>query len=150
MSLLESLKKAQIFMGLSQDELGKIATLCKQRAYSLGETILSEGESSRELFIIEQGMVEVSVGKSDAATVLVNLGTGQVFGEMTLVDRGARSATVKAATDETVLQAIPHDALLQLCEQDNHTGFILMRNLAAEMSLKLRYYNISGQIDTKR
>ena len=62
---------------------------------------------------------------------------------MTLVDRGARSASVRALDDGTVLQVIPHKGFLELCEEDNHIGFIVMRNLAAEMSLRLRLYNIT-------
>jgi CRP-like cAMP-binding protein len=147
MSLIESLSKAQLFMGLSADELERIGALCKTRVYEPGETVLSEGDTSRELFIVEQGMVEVSLGKAEASTPLINLGTGQVFGEMTLVDRGARSATVTAVEDGTVLYGIPHQGFLDLCEADNHIGFIVMRNLAADMSLKLRYYNIAGQIN---
>lgn len=147
MSLIDSLKKAQLFIGLAPDELARIAPLCQQRSYNKGDTILSEGETTRELFIVEQGTVEVSLGTAEASTPLINLGTGQVFGEMTLVDRGARSATVKAVKDGTVLYVIPHQAFLQLCEEDNHIGFIVMRNLAADMSLKLRYYNIAGRIN---
>ena len=147
MSLIEALGKAQLFSDLSAEEMEKIALLCEQRVYGEGDTVLSEGETSRELFIIGQGMVEVSLKTAEASTPLIHLGTGQGFGEMTLVDRGARSATVKAVADETVLQVIPHEALLQLCQEDNHIGFIVMRNLAAEMSLKLRYYNISGAIN---
>jgi CRP-like cAMP-binding protein len=146
MSLVESLGKAQIFIGLAQDELARIAALCQQRVYAKGDTILSEGETSRELFIIGQGMVEISLGTADASTPIINLGTGQVFGEMTLVDRGARSATAKALTDKTLLNVIPHNAFLELCQEDNHIGFIVMRNLAADMSLKLRYSNIAGQM----
>jgi CRP-like cAMP-binding protein len=147
MSLSEALDKAQLFSDLSAEEMEKIALLCEQRVYGKGDTVLSEGETSRELFIIGQGMVEVSLKTAEASTPLIHLGTGQVFGEMTMVDRGARSATVKAVADETVLQVIPHNALLQLCQEDNHIGFIVMRNLAAEMSLKLRYYNISGAMN---
>jgi len=147
MSLIEALGKAQLFSDLSEEERGKIALLCEQRVYGKGDTVLSEGETSRELFIIGQGMVEVSLKTAEASPPIIHLGTGQVFGEMTMVDRGARSATVKAVADETVLQVIPHNALLQLCEEDNHIGFIVMRNLAAEMSLKLRYYNISGAMN---
>jgi CRP/FNR family cyclic AMP-dependent transcriptional regulator len=150
MSLVESLSKTQIFTGLSQDELERIATLCQQRTYSRGDTILSEGETSRELFIIDQGMVEVSVLTAEAPTPLVNLGAGQVVGEMTLVDRGARSATVKAVSDKTVLNVIPHEDFLSLCQEDNHIGFIVMRNLAAEMSLKLRFRNIAEQMGANR
>ena len=147
MSLIESLGKAQLFSDLSKQEMKKIAVLCQQRVYSQGDTVLCEGETSRELFIIGQGMVEVSLKTAEASTPLIHLGTGQVFGEMTMVDRGARSATVKAVADETVLLVIPHHDLLQLCKEDNHIGFIVMRNLAAEMSLKLRYYNISGAMN---
>jgi CRP-like cAMP-binding protein len=147
MSLIESLSKAQLFSDLSDHEMEKIATLCQQRTYGHGDTVLSEGETSRELFIIGQGMVEVSLKTVEASTPLIHLGTGQVFGEMTMVDRGARSATVNAVADETVLLVIPHQDLLQLCKDNNHIGFIVMRNLAAEMSLKLRYYNISGAMN---
>jgi len=150
MPLIESLKKVQIFTGLSQEELGRIAALCQQRVHDKGTTILSEGETSRELFIVGQGMVEVSLGRAEYATPVMRLGMGQVVGEMSLVDRGARSATAKAVSDETVLYVIPHDAFLELCEADNHIGFIVMRNLAAEISLKLRYYNIAGQMDADR
>lgn len=146
MSLVESLKKAQIFSDLAQAELEKIAALGYERSFGKGDTILSEGEKSRELFIIGEGMVEVSLTTADTSTPLVNLGTGQIFGEMSLVDRGARSATVTAVSD-AVLQVIPHEAFLQLCHKDNHIGFIVMRNLAAEMSLRLRYHNIARSMD---
>ena len=149
MSLLESLRKARIFSGLSQGDLQGIAKLCQQRVYNQNDVILSEGEGSNELFIIGQGTVEVSISMSgETSNPLMNLGVGQVVGEMALVDRGARSATVKAMKDETVLYVIPHEVFHQLCEKDNHIGFIVMRNLAAEMSLKLRYRNIAEQMDT--
>ena len=142
MSLLESLGRVQLFTELSKDELERIAALCQPRVYQKGDTIVSVGETSRELFILGQGTVEISLSTPEATTPLINLGTGQIFGEMALVDRGARSATVKAIDDDTLLQVIQHDALLKLCEDDQHFGFIVMRNLAAEMSLRLRLRNI--------
>ncbi len=147
MSITRPLDRAQLFTGLSQEELQKITSLSERRTYQKGDTVLSEGEISRELFIVSKGTVEVSLKTDEASTPLLRLGAGQIFGEMTLVDRGARSATVTALEDPTVLQVIPHDALLQLCEDDNHIGFTVMRNLAAEMSLRLRYYNISLTMD---
>lgn len=148
MSLLESLGRVQLFMELTKDELERIAALCQPRVYRKGEPIVSEGETSRELFIISQGTVEVSLLTQGATKPLVNLGTGQIFGEMALVDRGARSATVTAIADETELQVIQHDAFLNLCEKNEHFGFIVMRNLAAEMSLRLRLRNIERVRDT--
>jgi CRP/FNR family cyclic AMP-dependent transcriptional regulator len=147
MSLVESLSKAQIFSDLAPAELEKVAALGHERSFGRGDTILGEGDRTRELFIIARGMVEVSLATAGTSTPLVNLGTGQIFGEMSLVDRGARSATVKAVSDDTLLQVIPHQALLELCQQDNHIGFIVMRNLAAEMSLRLRYHNIARSMN---
>jgi CRP-like cAMP-binding protein len=147
MSLVDSLGRAQIFSDLAQAELEEIAALGYERTFGKGDTILSEGDRSRELFIIGKGMVRVSLETADASTPLVNLGTGQIFGEMSLVDRGARSATVTATSEGTLLQVIPHEALLNLCEQNNHIGYVVMRNLAAEMSLRLRYHNIARSMD---
>jgi len=60
---------------------------------------------------------------------------------MGLVDQGARSATVKAATSVTV-KKITCDAFLQLCEDDPYVGFKVMHNIAADLSFKLRYRNL--------
>ncbi len=163
MSFAEALGKTQLFSGLSETELARIAARGEERVFQKGDVILSEGETSRELFIVGQGTVHVSVKSADASTPLAHLGVplthpgvplthlgaGQVIGEMTLVDRGARSATVRAADGPTVLQVIPHAALRELCEQDNHIGFVVMRNLAAELSLRLRYCNITRAMDAE-
>jgi CRP-like cAMP-binding protein len=163
MSFAEALGKTQLFSGLSETELARIAARGEERVFQKGDVILSEGEISRELFIVGQGTVHVSVKSADASTPLAHLGVplthpgvplthlgaGQVIGEMTLVDRGARSATVRAADGPTVLQVIPHAALRELCEQDNHIGFVVMRNLAAELSLRLRFYNITRAMDAE-
>ncbi len=147
MSNIESLKRAQLFAGLSHEELESIAALCQRQTFEEGETILDQGDTSTELYIIEQGTVEVSLTiDAESTTPLLNLGAGQVFGEMALIDRGARSATVQVLEGPTVVSTIAHDVLLELCEQNNHLGFIVMRNLAAEMSLKLRFRNISEQM----
>jgi len=143
----EVLKRVSIFAGLSQEELQQVAALSRPVQYNRGDVILQEGEASNELYVIGKGMVEILVGAGDQdARPVLNLGTGQVFGEMALVDRGARSATVRAMTNETVLYAIPSDALLRLCEENTHIGFVMMRNLAAELSLKIRLRNIADRM----
>ena len=147
MSLVESLKKAQIFSDLAQAELEKIAALGYERSFGKGDTDPERRRKEpRAIHHWSKAWSRYRSPQRDTSTPLVNLGTGQIFGEMSLVDRGARSATVTAASD-AVLQVIPHEAFLQLCEKDNHIGFIVMRNLAAEMSLRLRYHNIARSMD---
>ena len=70
----------------------------------------SQGEEGDEMFIVRDGLVEVTVGEAgEGPRTVVNLGTGQVVGEMALVDRGPRSATVGCVTDVT-LNVIERDA----------------------------------------
>jgi CRP-like cAMP-binding protein len=62
---------------------------------------------------------------------------------MALVDKGARSATVKAIIDPTVVQAIRAEDFDRICNQNTHIGFIVMRNLASDISFKLRHRNLN-------
>jgi len=91
--------------------------------YKAGDTIISEGEDGDTAFLVVSGSVEVSVGRE--AKVLCTLDRGEVFGEMSLIDPGPRSATVKALTDTKCLvtsfdefaasiQSNPEDAILFL------------------------------------
>jgi len=64
-----------------------------------GDTILTEGEQGDTAFLIVDGSVEVSIGEGAKAKNLGVLKSGEVFGEMSLIDPGPRSATVRAVID---------------------------------------------------
>jgi CRP-like cAMP-binding protein len=97
-----------------------------------------------ELFIITEGFVEVVIeSKKPSPEVVVNLGTGQLIGEMSLVDQGLRSATVRAIHDPTIAQVIQHHDFHQLCQKNNRIGYIVMKNMAADLSFKLRHRHLS-------
>ena len=66
--------------------------------FNAGDTILSEGEVGDTAFLIIAGSVEVSIGQGAKAKSVGTLDAGDVFGEMSLIEPGPRSATVKAAT----------------------------------------------------
>jgi CRP-like cAMP-binding protein len=63
---------------------------------------------------------------------------GQAFGELVLVDQGLRSASARVATNKTQLLVIKRNDLISLCEQDYKLGYLIMRNIAAEMAFKIR------------
>jgi alkyl hydroperoxide reductase subunit AhpC/uncharacterized protein (DUF924 family) len=66
--------------------------------FDAGDTILSEGEAGDTAFLILAGSVEVTIGEGAGAKSVGTLNAGEVFGEMSLIDPGPRSATVKAVT----------------------------------------------------
>ncbi len=141
------LARVDMFNGLSDDELSEVAALCSDGAYKAGQTILSVKGVSDKVYLIRKGTVQIIANfegePADEAeeAVLITLGEGQSFGEMGLVDRGARSATVRAASDAEVY-VINCDKFLALCNQDTHVGYLVMRNIAADLSFKLRYRNL--------
>lgn len=61
-----------------------------------GDTIISEGEDGQSAFLIVYGEVEVFVGIGEKMNTVAKLSKGEIFGEMSLMDPGPRSATVKA------------------------------------------------------
>jgi CRP-like cAMP-binding protein len=146
--LLNVLRQAALFEGLSPQELESIAALCQSRSFGSGEIVTTQGEHGDELFVVAQGFVEVTLanpaGGGEPRTV-VQLGPGQIVGEMSLVDRGPRSATVRALTDGALLQALRREAFLDLCEANPHLGYRVMRNMAADLSFKLRHRMLTGR-----
>jgi CRP/FNR family transcriptional regulator/CRP/FNR family cyclic AMP-dependent transcriptional regulator len=143
MNTVELLKGVEMFEGLSEQELRRIAGICREAKYAKGQIVTSQGEAGDEMFIVRDGLVEVTVGEvGEGPRTVVNLGTGQVVGEMALVDRGPRSATVRCVTDAT-LNVIERDAFENLCQSDAQIGMVVYRNLAADLSFKLRHRHLS-------
>jgi CRP-like cAMP-binding protein len=89
------LQKVPLFADLERKELEEIASAMKQRTFSAGQEIAVEGEGGVGFFVIEDGQAKVTVGGQDRRT----LGPGDYFGEVALITRGARTATVTADTE---------------------------------------------------
>jgi CRP-like cAMP-binding protein len=143
MDTVELLKGVDIFEGLTEQELRRVAAICREAKYAKGQIVTSQGEEGDEMFIVRDGLVEVTVGEAgEGPRTVVNLGTGQVVGEMALVDRGPRSATVRCVTDAT-LNVIERDAFEKLCQSSAQIGMVVYRNLAADLSFKLRHRHLS-------
>jgi len=150
MSVTSLLHNSELFSGLAPEQVEKIVALSQQVVYNAGDVIIREGDPSDEVYIICSGMVEVEVARGVIPDVsgpprlapLARLGKGQVFGEIALVDRGTRSATVRCVKDSTMLYAIPCQAFWDLCDGDHSIGYVVMRNIAADLAFKLRHRNL--------
>jgi len=74
-------------------------------SFKAGDTIIAEGDEGDTAFFIVSGSAEVIIGRGAGARTVGTLETGEVFGEMCLIDPGPRSATVRAAADTECLAA---------------------------------------------
>jgi alkyl hydroperoxide reductase subunit AhpC/uncharacterized protein (DUF924 family)/CRP-like cAMP-binding protein len=104
--------------------------------FRAGDTILSQGEDGNTAFLIVSGSVEVSVGRGTAAKIVGTLGAGEVFGEMSLIEPGPRSATVKAVTD-VECAATSYDDFIPSLQSDPEQSIMksLVRRLRETNSL---------------
>lgn len=145
MEVPQLLEDVDLFAGLSKDELHQVAGICQERHFKGGEVLAAEGQQGDNMFVITEGFVEVLLeNHPDRQTkIIINLGPGQLIGEMALLDQGPRSATVRAISDPTIVQAINRDDFEALCQENTRIGYIAMRNLAVDLSFKLRHRNLA-------
>jgi CRP-like cAMP-binding protein len=94
---LEAMREVPLFHELDDAELEQVARLFKQRTFAPQETVAKEGSGGAAFYLIESGTATVTVGGQERR----GLGPGDYFGEIALIDEGARSATI-TANDELV------------------------------------------------
>ncbi len=145
-AVVNYLKQSDIFYQFTTTQLELVANLCREVTFDAGQLIFPENSSSKELYIIVQGEVDILINSAAIAfagtgaqdTLIARLRRGQSFGEVALVDEGVRSASARAVEKETRLLVIPRDKLMMLCETYPQLGFRLMYNLAADLAMKIR------------
>jgi CRP/FNR family cyclic AMP-dependent transcriptional regulator len=92
---LDAMRHVPLFAELSDPELEQVARLFKQRTFAAGETVAREGSGGAAFYLIESGTAAVTVGGQERP----GLGPGDYFGEIALIDEGARSATITASEE---------------------------------------------------
>ncbi len=145
-SVVNFLKRSDIFYQMAPTQLELVANPCQEVVYQAGEIIFKEKSSSKELYIIAQGEIEIlispgnagSASESEPDTVITKLRCGQSFGEMAMADEGLRSAYAYAIQKNTCPLVIQRDKLIMLRETYPLLGFRPMHNLAADLAMKIR------------
>jgi CRP/FNR family transcriptional regulator, cyclic AMP receptor protein len=93
------LKSIPLFEGVADEELAQIAPFANEVSVEEGRELVREGDFSYEFMVIEEGEAEVSRHGEHVA----DLGSGDFFGEMGLLERTLRNATVTARTPMRVV-----------------------------------------------
>ncbi|MGL1935611.1 MAG: Crp/Fnr family transcriptional regulator [Fibrobacterales bacterium] len=135
---LELLKGVDLFSSLDNAQLALISELVLSRSYQKDENIILEDDSEDQaLFIIVDGDVKVYISGLDGReTILAMLGTGDFFGEMSLIDGDPRSASVKSVTQTEILVLRRSDFREEMVKFPD-----LAMSLLEEMSRRLRKSN---------
>ena len=99
----EFLKHVALFQDLDRKSLEAISNAAVEQTYEVGQEIVRQGDTGVGAFIIKKGRVEAVQDRSGHQHKLAELKTGDVFGEMALLDEFPRSATVRAIEPTTCL-----------------------------------------------
>ena len=97
--LIDMLRGVSLFWNCSAAELREIATLGTQVNIPAGHTLTKQGEPGSEFFLVVEGRASCFIDGKKVAT----FGPGEYFGELALLSRVPRSATIVADTDMEVL-----------------------------------------------
>jgi CRP/FNR family transcriptional regulator, cyclic AMP receptor protein len=144
MSYASLLERVEVFDELGKDRLERISDICAEHRYNQGDLIFEQHSASDGLYVILSGEVDILMNQGGsgspqaASKPIARLRRGQSFGEVALVDEGLRTATARAAAPDTRLLMLRRVDLMELCRQDYELGFVLMRNLAGDLALKIR------------
>ena len=98
------LSRVPLFQGLSRAQLARIAALAEHTTYNAGRVIVKKDDPGRAFYVVVEGRAKVVRGKIVTARGEAELGPGDFFGELALLDGGKRAATVVAATPLTTIR----------------------------------------------
>lgn len=128
-----ALNRHSLFGGLLSEQMDRILPLMGQDSYAAGEPIIREGEPNDRIRFMLSGRVAVSKGG-----VRINeLGEGETFGEMEVLDVMPSVATV-AAIEPTTVATISNRALREIYRGDPKAFSLILMNLARDLSRRLR------------
>jgi CRP/FNR family cyclic AMP-dependent transcriptional regulator len=140
------------FGGLSDASLDLLISMLVECRVEAGATVVAEGEPGRSMYVVHSGRVVVSKqGESGRAVRMADLGPGDFFGEMTLIEMQNRSATV-VAESATVLYELTARNLYSYYKADIHAYVMVMQNINRELCRRLRRADnrIAGLADAAR
>jgi len=141
-AIIERLKKVSLFRGLVDDaeRLAKLARIVSWRKCRAGDQVIGEAEEGSELYILNKGVVNVvkrTLAEETYTIVTLREDEDAFFGELALMDREVRSASVVAMSDCELL-VITRDDFIRLGDEDSWLGLQVTRAIGEVLSRRLR------------
>jgi CRP/FNR family transcriptional regulator, cyclic AMP receptor protein len=137
-ALTRFFRSAPVFGGLEGRSLERVISALQEREFPAGSTIFNAGELGRTMYLLAEGQVDVICSTNEGKQIsLAQLGPGECFGEMALVELQPRSATVRVRKRAKTFSLNNMD-LWNLYREDNYAYVIVLQNICRILSRRLR------------
>jgi len=126
---------------LSDEDVEWLSHAGKVEKVGAGETLIERGKHIDSIYFVLEGMMAV-YSPADPSSMMAGVQTGEILGEMSFVDAGPPSATVKSERDSLVL-SVPRSAILARLEEDHEFAARVYRAIAIFLSDRIRKLIVS-------
>ncbi len=153
MSDAYQLENVPIFRNVPSGQLEPLRKAAIRQVYKAGAAIFRQGDIPSNLYIVEEGAVDIVLPTMSEDVTLASFETGSFFGELAVFDHQPRTATARAATDTSVI-CIPLAAMAELIEghpaaAKQFMSIIIERLRGADEMLSRNIRNINELADQK-
>jgi len=146
------LGRTGLFATLDKSSLARLAERTVERYYRKGQIVFYQGDPGESLFIVNPGLVKVFVSSEEGdEMVLVTIGPSETFGELSLIDQGARSASAQTL-EQTSLLSLSRTTLLEVMRENPPLSEALLRSLGGvvrrltEQASDLVFLDLHGRV----
>ena len=134
------LSSVTLFVEFDAGELAHLRRSLHSSTFGPGDVILEEGNANRALHVVKSGRIRVTRRVQEREVSLCDLVTGQTFGELSIIEDGVASATLRAVTDTEVMSISMTD-LAQFLREKPNAAAKFWREIALDLRRRLLQTN---------
>ena len=141
METIDLLKKNLLFKGCSAEDFDLLSGLFQERQVKPNTTIFSEKMPAEALYIIKSGKIRISVMEGEGTEIgLLELGPGEFFGEIALIQESSRAVNARAETAAEVVMLSRRD-FLALIDLDPRVAAKITLSIARLLAMRVKAYS---------
>ena len=141
---IEMLKSIPIFSQLTGKEVLELDELLHERVYEKDEIVFEEGDIGHGIYIVVSGKLKVNLSHESLKTLILEIGPGDLLGELTLFEEAPRTATV-VALERTVMVALFQAEFSSLLSKNKSIGVKVLSEIARILIRRARQLALHEQ-----
>ncbi|MDR1117687.1 MAG: Crp/Fnr family transcriptional regulator, partial [Bifidobacteriaceae bacterium] len=145
------LTSSGLFSGISDEQAERLSQAMVPLHMNRGEVLFSAGDPADRLYLIKSGKMKLGHTSDNRENLLAVLGTGEILGELTLFEPGARTATATAVTGVDLLE-LTHESFVEWLEENPAASMHLLKAMATRLRRTneavggLVFYDVPGRV----